>query len=108
MMMEGGDIQSKVTRYLAKYRTTLQSTTGVSPAQLLMKRQVRTRLDFINLNLSSRVLDAQSNQKTHHDYHAKDRTLSVGDPVLCNNFGKGDKLLPGRILFKPGPMRPIL
>ena len=102
--MEGGDIQSKVTRYLAKYRITPQSTTGVSPAQLLMKRQVRTRLDLINPNLSSRVLDAQSNQKTHHDYHAKDRTLSVGDPVLCDNFGKGDKLLPGHILHKPGPM----
>ena len=102
--IEGGDIQSKVTWYLAKYRITPQSTTGVSPTQLLMKRQVRTWLDLINPNLSSRVLDAQSNQKTHHDYHAKDRTLSVGDPVLCDNFGKGDKLLPGHILHKPGPM----
>ena len=28
----------------------------------------------------------------------------MGDPVLCDNFGKGDKLLPGHILHKPGPM----
>ena len=43
--MAGGDLESTVVRYLARYRVIPQSTTGSSPAQLLMRRQMRTKLD---------------------------------------------------------------
>ena len=97
--VEGDPVSSKISdhtsvNYWSVTRSTSDETSSSYPV---------IGLDHIP-NLSSRVLDAQSNQKTHHDYHAKDRTLSVGDPVLCDNFGKEDKLLPGHILHKPGPM----
>ena len=61
--MAGGDLESKVVQYLARYRVTPQSTTGSSPAQLLMRRQIRTKLDLINPKLSDRVFDSQNNKK---------------------------------------------
>ena len=59
----GGDLESKVVGYLARYRVTPQSTTGSSPAQLLIRRQIRTKLDLINPKLSDRVFDSQNNQR---------------------------------------------
>ena len=53
--MEGGNLQSKVTRFLARYRITPQTTTGISPSQLLMKRRIRSRLDLLNPILSKKV-----------------------------------------------------
>ena len=38
--MEGGSTQSKLSRFLLRYRVTPHSTTGVLPAQLLMKRHL--------------------------------------------------------------------
>ena len=36
----------------------------------------------------------------HHDYHACDRTFDIGDPVFCQNYERGDELLPGHIIVK--------
>ena len=60
---------------MLNYRTTPQSTTGIPPSQLLMDRQLRTRLDFVIPDLSKHVQDAQSNQKHYHDQHAKAEVL---------------------------------
>ena len=59
------NLQSKVTRFLARYRITLQTTTVISPPQLQMKRRIRSRLNLLNPILSKKVLDAQIKQKLH-------------------------------------------
>ena len=69
-----------------------------------MKRQIRSRLDLFNTILTKKVLDAQNKQKMHHNYHARDRIFEIGDPVLCQNYGRGDELLPGHIIVKSGPV----
>ena len=103
--MEGGNLQLKVTRFLSRYRITPQAITGISPSQLLMKRGIRSRLDLLNLILSKKVLDAQNKQKMHHDYHARDRTFDIGDPVVCHNYERGDELLlPSHIIVMSGPV----
>ena len=84
--MEGGNLQSKVPRFLSRYRITPQTTAGISPSKLLMKRRIRSRLDLFNPILSKKVLDVQNKQKMHHDYHARDRTFDIGDTVLCQNY----------------------
>ena len=43
---EGDSIQSRLSRFLLRYRITLHSTTGVPPAQLLIKRHLLTKLDL--------------------------------------------------------------
>ena len=44
--MAGGTIETRVSRLLAAYRVTPHSTTGVSPAELMFNRKVRTRFDL--------------------------------------------------------------
>ena len=79
-------MQTKLSRFLLKYQTTPHSTTGVPPAQLLMKRKLRTKLDLLLPNTGSEVRRKQGQQKDGHDYCARERELEVGDPVLIKDF----------------------
>lgn len=38
-------VQEKLSKFLFTYRITPQTTTGIAPAQLLMGRRLRSRLD---------------------------------------------------------------
>ena len=44
-----GTLGSRLARILFTYRVTPQSTTGVSPAELLLGRQPRTKFDLLRL-----------------------------------------------------------
>ena len=52
------------------YRITLHSTTGSSPAELMFGRNLRSRLDQVQPNVSERVEVHQENQKSAHDNRA--------------------------------------
>ena len=57
----------KLSRFLITYRNTPSSTTGVSPAQLFMKRSLHTRLDLLRPSVQKRVQEKQADQKHYHD-----------------------------------------
>ena len=71
--LAGGSLQDRVNSFLLKYRTTPQTTTGISPAELLMGRKLRTHLDLLVLDIGERVRKRQNLQKHFCDLHAKDR-----------------------------------
>ena len=81
-----GTMQEKLSQFLLKYCSTPHSTTGVSPAELPMKRRLRTRLDLVRPNTLSRIRQKQENQKRTHDHHTKDRHFEASDPVYIKNF----------------------
>ena len=54
-MSEEGSLETRVSRFLFKYRITPHSTTGVSPAEMLMGHEPRSRLDFLHQDIRSRV-----------------------------------------------------
>ena len=72
--MEEGSVQTKLSRFLLSYRTTPRSTTGVPPAELLMKRKLHTQLNRMLPSVADRVRSKQSQQKATHDYH-RERTI---------------------------------
>ena len=45
---QGRNLQHRLDRFLLSYRCTPQLTTGIAPAEMLMKRSIRTRLDLSN------------------------------------------------------------
>ena len=47
-----GSMSSRIARVLMAYRTTPQSTTGMTPSELLQERRIRTRLDLLKPNVS--------------------------------------------------------
>ena len=53
---------------------------------------------LLNPILSKKVLDAQNKQKMHQDYPARYRLFDIGGPVFCQNYARGDELLPGHII----------
>jgi len=50
-----GSIDARLARFLFHYRTTPNSTTGVSPAKLLMVRRLRTHIDQLCPDLTTKV-----------------------------------------------------
>ncbi len=75
------------------YRVTPQSTMGVTPAELLLGRQPRTRLDLLKPNTANRVEFKQQQQKKSHDSHSRVRVFTVGDKAYAKNFTKGQRWL---------------
>ena len=53
-------LQSRISRFLLTYRNTQHSTTGVSPAELLLGRHPRTLFDLMLPDLSIQVQDKQA------------------------------------------------
>lgn len=98
-----GDIHTKIARFLFHYRISPQSTTGVSPAELLMGRRLRSTLDLLKPDLEKRVANQQDKQKQAHDMGTKDRQLKEGEEVYAQNFGPGEKWLPATVVKVHGP-----
>ena len=60
-----GHLHERIPRFLLQYRITPQTTTGQSPAQLLMGRKLKTVLDLIHPDLSKKVQDKQEHSSTN-------------------------------------------
>ena len=103
-----GSLQSRVSRFLLTYRNTPHSTTGVSPAELLLGRRPRTLFDLMLPDLSVRVQDKQATQKHHRDQHSKPRQLQVGDAVYVRVVPTNDTWVPGTIAKIIGPMSYVI
>ena len=99
-----GSVRSRLAKILYTYRLTPQSTTGVSPAEMLLGRRPRSRLDILRPLTAERVEAQQIKQKSQHDARAHERLLQEGDPVLVRNYLQGEKWLPGSIAKKTGPV----
>lgn len=93
--MEEGSVQTKLSRFLLSYRTTPHSTTGVPPAELLMKRKLHTQLDRMLPSVADRLRSKQSQQKATHDYHARERTIEEGQAVYAKDFRYKKTWMPG-------------
>ena len=102
--LKEGTLTTKVTRFLLNYRTTPHTTTGQTPAELLLGRQLRTRLDLLKPNLGSQVRSQQERQKVTHDLHSKAREFTPGTEVYVQNFGSGSPWLAGMVLERWSPI----
>ena len=92
--MSGGNVETRVSRFLPRYRITPHTSTGVSPAELLLGRKPRSRLDLVYPEIGRKVRQSQVFQKQAHDWHAKERTMQEEEAVYASNFRRGPKWLP--------------
>ena len=96
-----GDLRDRISRFLAHYRTTPHTTTGVCPAELLLGQRPCTRLDLLRPSVSTRVNHKQLQQKKAHDDKA--RVFSVGEEIYTWQYGRGKKnWVPGQIVEQMG------
>ena len=55
------NIKQNLARFLFSYRTTPNSTTGQTPAEIFLNRRPKTRLDLLRPDLGRRVESKQNN-----------------------------------------------
>ena len=99
-----GSMRTRLAQVLLTYRLTPQSTTGISPSELLLGRRPRSRLDLLKPNTAERVERNQRKQKETHDLRSRERNFETGENVFVRNYHHGDKWLPGVIEQKTGPV----
>ncbi len=85
-----GSLQERLTHVLFYNHITPQSTTGLSPAELLQNRRLRCRLDLIKPDIRARVIGQQSKQQSY-SAKARDRQFDVGEAVYVKNFRSGSQ-----------------
>ena len=76
------DRTNKIARFLFTYRITPQSTTGMSPSELLLRRRLKSALDLMKPNLQHQVEKEQERQNIAHDRRAVNRTFNIGEKVM--------------------------
>ena len=101
--LSSGCLETNLSRFLFQYRLTPHTTTGQSPAQLLLGCRPRSHLDLLHPGLISRVEHKQELQKQRYDQHTTVRQFIPDETVFVRNFGEGDSWLPGIIVNAPGP-----
>ena len=82
--IEEKDWREELNEFLLSYRTTPHSVTGVSTAELLFNRQLRTLIPSVNKSKEADCKIKQSKSKQYADLkrRAKSSDINVGDEVL--------------------------
>ena len=94
----GGSLGTRLARFLFKYRITPHTTTGHSPAELLLGRQLRSQLHLLHQDTCVKVRVSQARQSHGHDKHTRARAFQAGDCVYVWNFVGVPTWLEGTIL----------
>ncbi|XP_013139456.1 PREDICTED: uncharacterized protein K02A2.6-like [Papilio polytes] len=95
-IQEKQNINRALWSFLLYYRNVEHSTTGESPAMLLLGRRVRTRLDAIKPDREGHVRRAQ--QRQQEAATGANRNLDRSDEVWYRQYLKGEKWIPGQIV----------
>ena len=99
--IQGGSLQARLTRFLFRYRLTPHTTTGYSPAEMLMGRRPRSHLDLLHPDIGKKIEERQQKQI----YNRVTRVFKVGDKVFARDFRSNKlKWLHGEIVKVSGPV----
>ncbi|CAF2054082.1 unnamed protein product [Rotaria magnacalcarata] len=79
-------------------QTTPHATTNASPAELFLKRQLRSVLDLLRPNTFDPSHAARHRYKKNFDQHTKERYFQRNDKVLVRDFRNS----PNKIKWTPG------
>ena len=88
---KGGTLATRIAKVLMAYRTTPQSTTGMTSSELLQGRRIRTCLDLLKPSVTEQVEQRQLQEKLSHDNSARQMSFLKGETVYVQT---GHKWMP--------------
>ena len=97
-------VDHQLANLLLSYQSTPHSTTGVPPAELFLKRQLRTRLTLLKPDQEAAVRRKQAQQKQQHDQNSKQVRTFQPDHVAVLQFRGSKKWVPGIVVQALGPV----
>ena len=77
--LKDGSLLTKLSHVLFYSHITPNSTTGLSPAELLQNRRLRSHLDLLRPDIEACVIDRQTKQQFYANQHSKLRQFKVGE-----------------------------
>ena len=106
MYQSSKPMKEKLVKFLVAYRNNPHSTTGESPAQLLLGRPFRTRLDLVKPSLNRKMVNQQHQQsiRAANEKGRQRRQLEAGDSVMSRDYRGDMKWRSGLIVNKSGPL----
>ena len=81
--IQGGTLQSRISRFLFHYRITPHTATGLSPAELLMGRCPRSKLDLLFTNIPNKM---EQYQQKMIPPGKSTRLFKIDDKVFARDF----------------------
>lgn len=100
--VEKKDWKTELKNFLCHYRTTPHTVTGVSPAKMLMNRELRGKLPSLtgtsvgqeDIHDKDALHKLKRNIAADQRRGARDQEIKPGETVLCKNLRKTSKLDP--------------
>ena len=100
--IQGGTLQSRISWFLFHYRITPHTATRLSPAELLMGRRPRSKLDLLFTNMPNKM---EQYQQKMIPTGKSTRLFKIDDKVFARDFRtSGQTWLPGKIVKVLSPL----
>lgn len=99
-----GPIQNRLSNLLFQYRITPHSSTGLSPAEVLMGRRLRCNLTLLHPDTGNRPKRQQ--QKLLQDQQKQSHSFAVGEELYAKSYQKhtNHKWISVKVKNKTGPV----
>ncbi|XP_063285531.1 uncharacterized protein K02A2.6-like, partial [Pelobates fuscus] len=99
-----GDWNSRLANFLLQQHVTPCSSTGSSPAELLMNRRLKTCLDRLHPDLTTELQEKQELQFNTNYNASTVRVFAPDSDVYVRNYVSGPKWIPAKVLMATGPL----
>lgn len=87
IVKSGTELEEAVAKFLLDYRTTPHSTTGVTPASLMYRRELRTPFSLLRPSIKRAVEESQKAQ-VRSGPKTKNRSFRLGEEIMVKDFRK--------------------
>ncbi|XP_053311898.1 uncharacterized protein K02A2.6-like [Spea bombifrons] len=99
-----GDWNRRLANFLLQQHVTPCSSTGRSPAELLMNRRLKTCLDRLHPDLTSELQEKQELQFNERYNVSTVRVFVPDSAVYVRNYAPGPRWIPAQVLVATGPL----
>ncbi|XP_026331334.1 uncharacterized protein K02A2.6-like [Hyposmocoma kahamanoa] len=105
---ESIDTDAALQTFLLSYRNSIHSSTGDTPAMLLQRRPLRSRLDLLRSDSAREQSVRRAQHRQLQNAGGVIRALAPGEPVWARGFSGPDKWHKGTVVGSEGSRRYIV